>query len=929
MVLGVQDSVNTLVVRVRGIDLDAGQRGGLGVARGHRVGGDVGAQLDRGERRVVVEDLRAHRHHGTRQLDGLEARVGERTVGDLGQLGGVGLVVDEGDLLQRAVDEGLQADGTHRGGDRHVLHGGAREGALADGGHGVGQGDLGGRALVLHEDAVLVDLEVVGVGGAHRDGDGRGLGRAGLGGDGGGQRARTSVIAGGQGRLARVSVGGDRGQVGRLHAPRHRAVLQRGRQVGLHGGGLAHLERHLGVRELDARLLGDGTHADLSASRQGRLGRVGRGDRRLAGGQGANLAVFVHGGHGLVRGRPYEVGDIRVRRLVRGAQRDRLARNNLGVLRSERQGGHRDRAKADHLTGLVLTPVPREQVGGRRIRGVRAVDEVGPLDLVVLGVSAVGLTVRAHGLLLVVVATRGRGLGESDASQRRVVGDVEGHDALVALAGDRQVGDEGSLGVQGEIPGQLRGHARGRDRGRIDRQLVAARGQLLAILVEAVEDGVVAFLAFDGLDLAGVVVEQGLAGALEGVLTHDLAGLVRVGVGHLRGVTQQAGARQDARGGLGQRRARHDEVRGVDRAHIVNFLSGERVQGTQGNLGRGVDEGRGAGVRGARRTVVPLAVEDGGRAPGAVEAHVGDGQVGLTVGTGEGDSTVDERALGCVRVRVRGKGALRGHGNGHGRGALGGHGHRVSGVGQVDALPRPVLGVLSEEAPLDDLGERLAAQRVGVVGVGDIRQGDLEGPPVRALSEVSLGTPRVFRAHNARVHGRGRGSERIHLAGAHAARRVVGAVVLVNVEQRVGGAHHEGGDDRCLVRLRQASECRVVVHALAHEGRDARNLRGRHGRARHGSVRVAQDSRDDVAAGGRDLRLELEIGRDTPRGEVGDRRVARGELEARVRIGDGDGAGLAGLDGLDKRVLLLLRDGHGRHRVGGLDRRHVGVFDRL
>ena len=334
-------------------------------------------------------------------------------------------------------------------------------------------------------------------------------------------------------------------------------------------------------------------------------------------------------------------------------------------------------------------------------------------------------------------------------------------------------------------------------------------------------------------------------------------------------------------------------------------------------------------MRGARRAVVPLAIEDGRRTPGAVEAHVGDGQVGLTVGTCEGHGAVDERALGSILIRVRGEGALRGHGDGHGRGALGGHGHRVSGVGQVDALPRPVLGVLSEEAPLDDLGERLAAQRVGVVGVGDVRQGHLEGPPVRALAQVGLGTPRVFRARDARVDGRGRGCEGVHLAGAHAARRVVGAVVLVDVEQRVGGAHHEGGDDRCLVRLRQGSEYRVVVDTLAHEGGNARDLRGRHGRARHGPVRVAEDSRDDVAAGGRDLRLELEIGRDTPRGEVGDRRVGRGELQARVRIGDRDGAGLAGLDGLDERVLLLLRDGHGRHRVGGFNGRHVGVFDHL
>ena len=237
--------------------------------------------------------------------------------------------------------------------------------------------------------------------------------------------------------------------------------------------------------------------------------------------------------------------------------------------------------------------------------------------------------------------------------------------------------------------------------------------------------------------------------------------------------------------------------------------------------------------------------------------------------------------------------------------------------------------MLGEQSTLNDLGECLATQGVGMCRVRDVRQGHLEGPPVRALTEVGLGAPRVLGARDARVHGRGRGGERVHLARAHAARRVVGAVVLVDVEQRVGGAHHEGGDDRGLVRLREAGECRVVIHALAHERSNARDLRGRHGRARHGPVRVAQDSRDNVAAGGRDLRLELEVGGDTPRREVGDRRVGRRELEARVRVGDGDGAGFAGRNGLDERVLLLLRDGHGRHRVSGLDRGHIRVFNRL
>ena len=107
--------------------------------------------------------------------------------------------------------------------------------------------------------------------------------------------------------------------------------------------------------------------------------------------------------------------------------------------------------------------------------------------------------------------------------------------------------------------------------------------------------------------------------------------------------------------------------------------------------------------------------------------------------------------------------------------------------------------MLGEELAVDDLGECLAAQGVGVGGIGDVRQGDLEGPPVRALTQVRLGTPRVFGTLDGGVDARRRGREGVHLARANAARRVVRAVVLVDVEQRVGGAHHEVGDDRGLL----------------------------------------------------------------------------------------------------------------------------------
>ena len=86
-------------------------------------------------------------------------------------------------------------------------------------------------------------------------------------------------------------------------------------------------------------------------------------------------------------------------------------------------------------------------------------------------------------------------------------------------------------------------------------------------------------------------------------------------------------------------------------------------------------------MRVVRRAVVPLAVEDGGRAPRPVEAHVGNGQVGLPVAAREGDDSVDEGALGGVGVRVGGEGRARGHRDGHGGGSLGGDCHRVGGEG--------------------------------------------------------------------------------------------------------------------------------------------------------------------------------------------------------------------------------------------------------
>ena len=329
-------------------------------------------------------------------------------------------------------------------------------------------------------------------------------------------------------------------------------------------------------------------------------------------------------------------------------------------------------------------------------------------------------------------------------------------------------------------------------------------------------------------------------------------------------------------------------------------------------------------MRGARRAVVPLAVEDIWGTPGTVEAHVGHREARLPVGARESDGTVDERALGGVGVRVRGEGRLRGHRDGHARAGLSRDGHRVCRESQIDTRSRPVLRVLREELALHDLGQGLTSERVGVSVIGDIGQLHLEGPPVGSVAQVSLGTRRIRGPHHARVHGRGRGRQRVHLTRADATRGVVGAVSLLEVDQRVGGSHEEIGDEGSLLGGRELLEGRVLIHALAHERRDACHLRGGHRRAGHRTVLAPQDRGHDVTAGGGDLGLKSQVRGDAPRREVGDRGVRGGKCEARVGVRDGDGVGIGGIDGLDQRVLLLLRDGHGRHRVRGLDGRHVG-----
>ena len=319
-------------------------------------------------------------------------------------------------------------------------------------------------------------------------------------------------------------------------------------------------------------------------------------------------------------------------------------------------------------------------------------------------------------------------------------------------------------------------------------------------------------------------------------------------------------------------------------------------------------------------------VEDGGRAPGAVEAHVGDGEVRSSVGAREGHGTVDERSLGGVRGRVRGEGLARGHGDGHGGLPLGGHGHRVRGERQVNALPRPVGRVVRQQHALDLFGQRLATQGIGARTVGDVREGDLEGPPGGALTQVGLGTRRVRRADDGREHKRGRGPRSVNQAGTHSARRVEGTVILLRVRDRAGSAHQELRDDGVLLGVRQTRERRVGCHALTHEGSDRGGLT--RGLGRTGLVVVVVSGRGgrDPATGCCDLGLEPQV-----RGGAGGGEVRRGQA-----LGHGEGRGsrdanldrssAGGLDRVVEAVAIRGRDGPHRDAKPAVDRPLHGGF---
>ena len=545
-----------------------------------------------------------------------------------------------------------------------------------------------------------------------------------------------------------------------------------------------------------------------------------------------------------------------------------------GKLRALVAGGQVDGARL----GVVEAVVPCEQVrvgddfAGATLVGPRLgefrhgdVELVAVLAVVSLDTLGVGedAAVEPQAVCWVVQVDTREGLvvghGDSDVRRVAVLTECEGVDRRgggvdAEVVRDRLLGLRGAVVVRGE------------------RQRVVAVGQVLVRVGAQVErGGLVPVL--DPCHLAGAGVDTGLPG---------LVGHVR-GDGFTGGVRVHGVERVDAAQGAGTRFEDRGSARGLGAGEDVAVSlgrAGARVGLDQGVvsqlLARGaVVDARGQGVR---SPVGGEGVEDGGLAPVAIEAHVGHGQVGLTVGLrGEAHEAVEERAVGRVLRDVGVEGGARRDVHAHGRFARGGDGdgrtfagavHGRAGVGDVHALASPVGGVAGEEPILNELGERLRVQGVGGLDAGEVVEGDVEVPSLGPIPQVGLGSGGLGGTRHGRVYGRGRGSQDVRQTRALLARGVRVAGVLERVGDGSGRAHDEVLDDVNLFACAHGREQRIILDALQDDRAHARHLRGRHRRAGHELVGASGHRGVDVAAGCGDLGLEAQVGGDAPGGEA-------------------------------------------------------------
>ena len=204
----------------------------------------------------------------------------------------------------------------------------------------------------------------------------------------------------------------------------------------------------------------------------------------------------------------------------------------------------------------------------------------------------------------------------------------------------------------------------------------------------------------------------------------------------------------------------------------------------------------------------------------------------------------------------------------------------IHGAGQGVEIPDALLALE------DVLGKNIAGEAVGNGLVGEVVQ--IEGKAVHAgavgiVAQLRLDFA-VILALDGDVDGACHGVGHIAQAGALLHDGVVAAVVAV--DEGLGGGHQQGLG-QCPVGHSLGIDA-VLLQVLEHQGGHAGHLGGGHGGAGHelvaGAGGIHAVDGVDVAAGSRDLRLQLQIAGHTPGGEAAD------GLELGIVIVAGDGA---------------------------------------
>ena len=550
----------------------------------------------------------------------------------------------------------------------------------------------------------------------------------------------------------------------------------------------------------------------------------------------------------------------------------------------------------------------------------------GNLDVIALGVSGVvmhdhadGLAHTGHVVLLDMAGHTGLHLTEAlltvehlmvghivedDRRDILVVRHVEVQVVAALGLGDLQVLGLRFLGIDrnGEFPRVLEvlAAAVAVRQGRLDADgRLGIIGQLGIVRIGAVprRDAVIFRVNACGRDAVIVVAVNGLGNILADLAVIYLAVFTGNGILQALCVAQQArvDARQTVlkvvvvrRNGVAVGKVRNLCVAVLADVGIDRVLAGGGECGVHIRL-------RLAG-RAVKSLPVVGRVHDRRNRPVAVERKERHAQIdgigqltAVLVHLRQGDKTVHERAVG-KRGHLRRIGQRDGHGD---CGRLAGSycnavvlAVRGEGVCQLNgALARGhellVITVFIDRCAVrQDDGLNVVIERL-VAGVMYREAHGIHAGLFRIVLQLKLRTLLSLNGEIALgIHGIGNA----HQAGALFARRI-GMTVLVI--KNVCRAHEQGvGQMLALARIGHAAR----LECLLHNGHAACNVRRSHGRAVHALIVVAGNRGIDTGAGRGNLRLEHQLGRRSPGGEVG--HAGDGRFHGIVKSGDGQGLGL-------------------------------------